>query len=201
MENAMSTGLSVALGLGLAAAAGFRIFVPLLVLSIAGMSGHLPLSRGMDWIASVPALVAFGTATVLEVIAYYVPWLDHLLDVVATPAAVLAGVVASASVMVDLPPLVKWGVALIDGGGAAGLVQGATMLTRLKSSVTTAGLANPIVSTFELVGSLATSLLSLVMPVLVLIAVAGFCAAVFWVSHRILFGHGKEPVRKAPIGP
>jgi hypothetical protein len=196
MENAMSTGLSVALGLGLAAAAGFRIFVPLLVMSIAGMSGHLPLSHGMAWIASLPALIAFATATVLEVGAYYVPWLDHALDVVATPMAVVAGAVVSASVMVDLPPLVKWGVALIAGGGAAGLVQGATMLARLKSSVTTAGLANPIVATFELVSSVVTSLLSLVVPILALLAVAGFCIAVFWVSHRVMFGHGREPAER-----
>jgi hypothetical protein len=120
-----------------------------------------------------------------------VPWLDHLLDVVATPAAVLAGMIVSASVMVELPPLVKWGVALIAGGGVAGIVQGATMLTRLKSTVTTAGLANPLVSTAELAGSLATSLLSLVVPVLVLLLVAGFCIVVFAVSHRFLFGHRK----------
>ena len=76
---------------------------------------------------------AFGTATLLEIAAYYIPWFDHLLDTIATPAAVVAGMVASASVMVDLPPVLKWGVALIGGGGAAGLLQGATVLLRLKS--------------------------------------------------------------------
>lgn len=190
MEQAMSTGVSVAIGLGLAAAAGFRVFVPLLVASAAAMTGHLPLSPGLSWLGTLPALIALATATLFEVAAYYVPWLDHALDVIATPAAVLAGMLVSASVMVELPPVVKWGVAIIAGGGAAGIVQGATMLARLKSTVTTAGLANPLVSTAELVGSLVTSLLSLIVPVLVVLLVAAFCIAIFVASHRFLFGRG-----------
>jgi hypothetical protein len=189
MENALSTGLSIAIGLGLAAAAGFRVFVPLLVASAAAAHGHLPLShRDCRGWARFPALIAFGAATFFEVVAYYVPWLDHLLDVGRNAGAVLAGMIVSASVMVELPPLVKWGVALIAGGGVAGIVQGATMLTRLKSTVTTAGLANPLVSTAELAGSLATSLLSLVVPVLVAAARRRFL-------HRRVRGVAPLPLR------
>jgi hypothetical protein len=191
----METAMSVAIGLGLAAAAGFRVFVPLLAVSVAGHTGHLPLSEGFAWLGTTPAVVALGTATVLEVIAYYVPWLDHALDVIATPAAMLAGVVASASVMTDVPPVLKWGVSLIAGSGAAGLVQGATMLARIKSALTTAGAANPLVATIELFGSIMTSLFSFVIPILVLILVGMFCVAVFWVSHRVMFGRRKAAQR------
>src|SRR5512136_696111 len=105
MENL----LSVMIGMGLSAACGFRVFVPLLILSIAGLSGHLRLAPGFEWIASWPALLAFATATILEILAYYIPWVDHFLDMIAGPVALLAGVLASASLVKDMPPLLKWG--------------------------------------------------------------------------------------------
>src|SRR5690606_19438615 len=117
------TALSIALGLGLAAAAGLRVFVPVFGAGLAAHFGILPLSPGFSWVGTMPALVAFGTATALEVGAYYIPWLDHLLDVVATPAAVVAGIAASAAVITDLPPMVRWIIALVGGGSAAGIMQ------------------------------------------------------------------------------
>ena len=189
----MEAALSVALGIGLAAACGFRVFVPLLVTSIAAYAGWLPLSSGFEWIGTIPALIAFATATVIEVVAYYVTWLDHVLDVIASPAAVICGVVAAASVITDLPPLVRWTVAIIGGGGAAGLVQGATVLVRLKSAALTGGLANPLVATAELFGSAVTSLLSLLMPLAAVLLIALLCIAVFAMSGRFLFGRPMEP--------
>jgi len=180
--------VGIPVGIGLAAACGFRVFVPLLIASIAGMTGYLPLSPGFAWLGSMPAVVTLAVATVLEVGAYYVPWLDHLLDMVATPSAVAAGVLASASVVTDLPPLLKWGTALIVGGGAAGIVQGATVLTRIKSTAVTAGIANPLVSTIELVGATVTSVLAIVIPGLVLLLVVVFCVVAFRVAGRFAFG-------------
>ena len=190
----LDTLLSVGVGLGLAAAAGFRVFVPLLVLSLAARAGYVPLSSGFEWIASTPALLAFGTATVLEVGAYYVPWLDNLLDTLAVPAAVVAGVVASASVMTDLPPVLKWSVALIGGGTAAGVVQSSTALLRLKSTATTAGLANPLLATTELVGSVATSVLAILVPLLALLLIALALFVIYRVSRRLLRRTGPAPV-------
>jgi len=190
----LDTLLSVGVGLGLAAAAGFRVFVPLLVLSLAARAGYVPLSSGFEWIASTPALLAFGTATVVEVGAYYVPWLDNLLDTLAAPAAIVAGVVASASVMTDLPPVLKWSVALIGGGAAAGVVQTSTSLLRLKSTATTAGLANPILATTELVGSLTTSVLAIVLPLLALLLIAVVLYVIYRVSRRLLRRTGPAPV-------
>ncbi len=79
------------LGIGLAAACGFRVFVPLLVVSIAAVSGNLELGSGSGWIRTWPALIVFAVATVLEIVAYYVVWLDNLLDTIATPAPAAAG--------------------------------------------------------------------------------------------------------------
>src|SRR5437899_2769748 len=104
--------LSVLAGIGLSAACGFRVFLPLLILSIAAVSGHVELSHGLEWIGTWPALLTFATATILEIAAYYVPWLDHALDVIATPAAVVAGTLVTASLVVDMPPALKWSVAL-----------------------------------------------------------------------------------------
>jgi hypothetical protein len=195
----LDTFLAPAIGVGLAAACGFRVFVPLLVACIAARSGHLPLSPDFMWLAGTPALVALATATALEISAYSVPWLDHVLDIVATPAAVLAGMVASASVLTSLPPAVKWGVALIAGGGAAGIVQGATVLTRLKSTAVTGGLANPLVSLIELIGSIATSFLAIVVPALVILAVLAFCVIAFRATGLVFGRRAAESAsREAP---
>jgi hypothetical protein len=185
MEFSGETILSLGLGLGLAAACGFRVFVPLLILSLAARQGYVPLSAGWEWMASAPATVAFATATILEVIAFYVPWLDHALDTIASPAAVVAGMVVSASVLGDLPPLLKWTAIVIGGGGAAAIVQGSTVALRAGSGVTTAGLANPLVATTELVGSTATSLLAIVLPVLALIVLAVFVFIVYRLTRRV----------------
>src|SRR6266478_5410247 len=157
----METFLSVCLGIGLSAACGFRVFVPLLVMSIAALSGHLTLAHGFEWIGSYPALVAFAVATSLEIAGYYIPWVDHLLDTVATPAAIVAGSIVTASFVTDVSPFLRWTLAVIAGGGAAGVIQASTVLVRGASTLTTGGLANPLFATAELAGSLIMSMLSL----------------------------------------
>ena len=160
--------VSVAIGLGLAAAAGFRVFVPLLALGLASRQGLVALAPGFEWVASPPALIAFGTATVVEVLAYHVPFLDHLLDVIATPSAIVAGTIASAAVLTDLPPVVKWSVAVLAGGGAAGLVQTATVLARVGSTTFTGGLGNVLFASFELFGAVGTVVLAIALPMVAL---------------------------------
>jgi hypothetical protein len=162
--------LSVCVGIGLAAACGFRIFIPPLIMSIAAMSGNLTLSPSFAWIGTYPALITFAVATALEITAYYVPWLDNFLDSIATPAAVVAGTVVTASMVSGMSPWMQWSLAIIAGGGAAGLIQGTTVLTRAASTATTGGLANPVFATAEWGLSLGTTFLSFVAPVLVVIA-------------------------------
>lgn len=164
----MATLLAVALGLGLATAAGLRVFVPLFGAGLAASMGYIDVSPGFAWLGEPPALLALGTATVLEIGAYYVPWLDHALDTIATPTAVAAGMMASAAVITDLPPFLKWGVAIIGGGGAAGVMQALSVGTRIKSTLTTGGLANPLVATAETVGSAGIVVLAVLVPLLCL---------------------------------
>ena len=178
----LDLALSIALGVGLAAAVGFRVFLPMLVMSIAAYSGHLTLSSGFAWLGTAPALVMLSVAALLEILAYYIPGVDNLLDAIATPAALIAGTVVSAAVMTDLPPIVKWTTAVIAGGGAAGLTQGLTSVLRAKSTLATAGLGNHLVATGELGGALIVSLLALVAPLAAVGLVALFC----WFAVRLV---------------
>jgi hypothetical protein len=179
--------LGIAVGFGLAAAAGFRVFVPLLAAAIASKTGVLELSPGFLWLATTPALAALGTATLLEVGAYSVPWLDQLLDLVATPAAMVAGMLAAASVVVDLPPVLKWSAVLL-AGGAAGVTQGATVFTRFKSTTLTGGVGNPVVSTLELVSAVVTSALAIFLPIITFVAVLLLFVIFTRRVHGVLFG-------------
>jgi hypothetical protein len=181
VEHSFDLLFSVALGIGLAAATGFRVFIPLLVAGLAARAGWVPLTDSFAWLHSTPALVALGTAAVLETLAFYIPGLDHLLDVLAGPLAVIAGVLASASVMVDMPAEVRWPIAVIGGGGIAALTKGTAALIRAKSAALTGGLGNPVVSTAETAGAATVSVLAIVAPALCLV---GAIAIVVWALRR-----------------
>ncbi len=187
----MENWLSIAMGLGLAAACGFRVFVPLLVMSLAARSGHMQLASSFDWVASTPALIAFGSATALEVGAYYIPWLDNLLDGLTTPTAVVAGMMATGSQVADMDPWMSWTLSVVGGGGMAGGVQALTVLTRQVSSFATAGFGNPFVSTLEAGAAVGFTLLSIVVP---FVAVLTILILAFFLTKTVL---GR---RKAPAG-
>jgi|ERR1051325_1246862 hypothetical protein len=189
----METVLCVCLGIGLSAACGFRVFVPMLVMSIAALSGHLHLAPGFTWIGSYPALITFSVATALEVGGYFIPWLDHLLDTMATPAAIVAGTVATAAIVTDMSPMMKWSLAIIAGGGAAGIVQGATVVARGISTGTTGGLGNPIFATIELGGSIFISVMTILVPVFGVILL-GLIAFALVRLLRKRFGRKPAPV-------
>jgi hypothetical protein len=174
--------LSIVLGVGLAAATGFRVFVPMLIVSAAANTGHLSLDGSFAWLGTPAALIMLCAAALAEVVAYYVPGVDNLLDVLATPSAFVAGTVLSAAVMTDLPPMVKWTAAVIAGGGVAGITQGITALLRAKSSVLTGGLGNPVIASAELGGALLVSLLALAAPLAALAVVIVF----LWLAIRLL---------------
>ncbi len=103
----METLLAICVGIGLSAASGFRIFVPMLGLSIASSAGHIELASGFEWLGSPVAVVAFSVATILEIGAYYVPWIDNLLDSITTPAAIVAGTIATGSMTGEMSPFLK----------------------------------------------------------------------------------------------
>jgi hypothetical protein len=161
------------------------------MMNVASLTGHLHLSPGFEWIGSYYSSIAFGTATLLEVLAYYIPWLDHLLDLITSPAAILAGIIATASMVMDISPFLKWTLALIAGGGAAAIVQGVTVTMRTKSSALTAGTGNVFVSSLELVGSIVTALLAMIVPILCLAFIALLCIFVIWKAGRFFVGRMK----------
>ena len=156
--------LAIVLGIALAAATGFRVFLPMLIVSSAAYAGHLQLDSSFAWLGTPSALTMLSVAALAEVLAYYVPVIDNLLDTLATPAALIAGTIVSAAVITDVPPMVKWTAAVIAGGGVAGLTQGVTAILRAHSTVLTGGLGNSVIATAELGGAVLISFLALVAP-------------------------------------
>jgi Domain of unknown function (DUF4126) len=182
MENPVDLLLPVSLGVGLAAAAGFRVFLPMLATGLAVKAGFLPITEGFNWIATTPALLMLAEAALAEIIGYYIPVFDNLLDGLATPTAIGAGVAMSYAVMGDMPPMLKWTLAIIAGGGAAAATQGATTVLRGASTVTTAGLGNHAVATGELLGAVVMSVLPIIFPYVALLAALVF----IYVAWRIV---------------
>ena len=162
---------SVFLGIGLAAASGFRVFLPLLVLSLASYYNFIPLNESWTWVGSLAAVVTLGVATMVEIFGYYIPWFDNLLDSIAVPLAALAGTTIILATVGDLNPVVTWALAIIAGGGTAVAIKGNASALRLTSTATTGGLANSIVSTVETVTSTVMSLLSIFIAPLAFILV------------------------------
>jgi uncharacterized membrane protein len=167
-KNQMELITSLALGIGLSACCGFRVFVPMLVTNIAALSGHYHFGQDFVWMGTMTAFYIFASATILEIVAYYIPWVDNLLDSVATPASIIAGtILTTAFISGDLSPTLKWVLGFLVGGGSAGVVQLGTTFTRLTSTATTAGFANPIIATIENILSVIFSILSVFLPILI----------------------------------
>jgi hypothetical protein len=174
--------LSIALGIALAAATGFRVFLPMLIVSGAAYTGRLSLDETFAWLATPPALTMLSVAALAETLAYYIPAVDNLLDALATPTALVAGTIVSAAVMTDVPPMLKWTAAVIAGGGIAGLTQGVTRMLRAHSTVLTGGLGNPIIATAELSGALLMSFLAFVAPT----AAIALVIVLLWLAIRLI---------------
>ena len=155
-----------ALGLGLAACSGFRVFVPLLAASIAYHTGYLTPAAGFAWLSTWPALLTLATATAAEIVGYYVPFFDHLLDTLTTPASFVAGTILMTSALPHLDPTLRWTLGVLVGGGTAGLVQTGTALLRGAATATTGGLANPLLATVENSAAVGGVALTLLLPLL-----------------------------------
>ncbi|MET4109099.1 DUF4126 domain-containing protein [Hymenobacter sp. UYP22] len=174
--------LAGALGLALAACCGFRVFVPLLAASLAYRTGYLTPAPGFAWMGSWPAVAALGTATVAEILGYYIPVVDNVLDAITGPASFIAGAVLMTSALPDMPPMVRWGLGILVGGSTAGIIQTGTSLLRAGSTATTAGLGNPVLATLENLLAIVGSVLGLLVPVVVAALAVGM---VLWVLSRL----------------
>lgn len=168
----MATILGLIVGVALSATCGFRIFVPLLGMSFAQRAGYLELSDGFAWLGSDVAFYTFIIALVFEILAYYIPWVDLVLDTIASPLAVVAGIITTAAMVGEIDPYLRWSLGAVAGGGAAATTQASSVAIRGASTALTGGLGNPIVSTIELLLSLVSTLLAILMPVLAVLFIA-----------------------------
>lgn len=182
----METILGLCIGIGLSAACGFRVFVPLLVMSIASLMGWFEPMKGFEWLAMPSVCIALAVATVFEIGAYYIPWVDNLLDTIATPSAMIAGTLTTMAASTgEMSQFASWASAIIVGGGTATAVQMSTVAVRGISTATTGGIANPLVSTGEWISALIVSVMAFVVPVLVVIV--GFILMIIvirWVMKK-----------------
>ena len=179
------TIISIFLGVGLAASTGFRVFLPLFALSLASYTGMWELNASWEWMGSLAAVITFGVATLAEVFAYYIPWVDNLMDGLALPLAAVAGTAVMVSTVADLDPLFTWSLAIIAGGGTASAIKGASATSRMASSVTTAGLGNPIVSTIETATAIVVSLASILVPIVGAILVILILIIIFGIYRKL----------------
>jgi hypothetical protein len=170
MEN-FEIIISIFLGIGLAAAVGFRIFLPLLILSLAGFYDVIPLNESWQWAGSLSSVITMGVATLIELVGYYIPWLDNMLDTIALPLATIAGTAVMVATVADLSPVVTWALAIIAGGGTAAAIKGNTSVARLTSSTTTGGLANPVLTTVETGTSIVMAVASIFVPIIAFVLV------------------------------
>jgi Domain of unknown function (DUF4126) len=156
--------IALCLGITLSAACGFRVFVPPLAMSLAAISGHFSLASGFEWVGTKEAAIALGIATIFEVFAYYIPFVDNLLDTVQIPVAVGIGTVITAATLGHTDPVLQWTLAAIAGGGVAGVTKTLASLTRLASTGMTGGLGNFVIATMEAAGSISLTILGLTFP-------------------------------------
>jgi len=166
--------LSLFVGVGLAAATGFRVFLPIFFLSLGTYMGWIPANDSFAWIGTLPAVICAGTATLIEILAYYIPFVDNLLDTISVPLATVAGSILFASQFTEVNDWTQWSLALIAGGGTAATISSALAGTRAASSGTTGGIGNPVISTVETVGSTIMSILAVFLPILAIVLVVVF---------------------------
>jgi len=179
------TVISIFLGIGLAASVGFRVFLPLFVLSLAAYFGKWDLNESWEWIGSLAAVITLGVAMLIEIFAYFIPWVDNLLDSIAVPLAAIAGTAVMVSTVANLDPVVTWSLAIIAGGGTATAIKGASASGRLVSTATTGGVANPAVAAVETGTATVVATASIFAPILAIVLVIIILVIVFFIYRKL----------------
>lgn len=177
--------ISAFIGIGLAAATGFRVFLPMFAVSLASYMGWIPMNESFQWLSGLPTLITTGIATVVEILAYYIPFVDHLLDTMSIPLATVAGSVMFASQFAEIGTFPQWALALIAGGGTAAAISSGFAGTRAASTATTGGLGNSVVATTETAGAGIMSILALAAPIIAFIVAIILIIAVVFFGRKI----------------
>jgi hypothetical protein len=159
---------SVAVAIGLAACAGLRAWLPLLLAGGLARAGFLELGDAFQFIASTRALILFGVATVVEIAGDKIPAVDHALDAISTVVRPAAAALLAASVMWKIEdPLTALAVGLAVGAPTALVPHAAKSLLRTASTVLTGGLANPVISLLEDLIALVLFIAAVLVPLVV----------------------------------
>lgn len=177
--------ISAFIGIGLAAATGFRIFLPMFAVSLASYLGWIPMNESFHWLTGLPTLIATGIAMIVEVLAYYIPFVDHLLDTISVPLATVAGSIMFASQFADLGTFPQWALAIIAGGGTAAAISSGFAGTRVASTATTGGFGNSVVATTETAGAGIMTFLALAAPVIAFIAAIILIITMLFLGRKI----------------
>lgn len=177
--------LSAFIGIGLAAASGFRVFLPMFAVSLASYFGWIPMNEHFIWLSGLPTLITTGIATLAEILTYYIPYIDHLLDTISVPLATIAGSVLFASQFADLGTFPTWALALIAGGGTAATISSGFAGTRAASTATTGGIGNSLVATTETAGAGIMSMLAIFAPIIAFIIAVSLITIVFVFGKKI----------------
>jgi hypothetical protein len=178
----METLLGLCIGVGLSAACGFRLLLPFFVISLGAMTGHLTLAEDMSWLGTPIAATTFGIAALLEILVYFVPWLDNMMDSIEVPVAIIAGTILTATFIPEMSPFLRWTLGAIAGGTVAGATGLMTTTTRFASTATTAGFGNSLVAFMELLSAAILSILAIAAPVIAMIVVIGL---LFWIVKQM----------------
>ncbi|MEC5394666.1 DUF4126 domain-containing protein [Bergeyella sp. RCAD1439] len=178
--------LSAFMGIGLAAATGFRVFLPMFLVSLASYMGWIPMNAQFEWLSGLPVLITTGIAMVVEVLAYYIPVVDSFLDMLSVPLATVAGSVLFASQFADLGGFSQWALALIAGGGTAAVISSGFAGTRVASTATTGGLGNSTVATTETAGAGVMSVLAMMAPVVAVIMAVVLVISVLVLGRKMM---------------
>lgn len=185
MSDILPYILSSFIGIGLAAASGFRVFLPLFAVSLASYLGWIPMNDNFQWLSGLPTLIVTGVATVVEILAYYIPVVDNFLDTVTVPLATVAGSVLFASQFIELGTFPQWALAIIAGGGTAATIAAGFAGARAASTATTAGIGNNVIATTETAGAGLMSVLSIFLPVIAFILALALLILVIIFGRKI----------------
>ncbi len=185
MSDILPYILSSFIGIGLAAASGFRVFLPLFAVSLASYLGWIPMNDNFEWLSGLPTLIVTGVATLVEILAYYIPVVDNFLDTITVPLATIAGSVLFASQFIELGTFPQWALAVIAGGGTAATIATGFAGTRAASTATTAGIGNNVIATTETAGAGLMSVLSIFLPVIAFIVALALLILVIVFGRKI----------------
>lgn len=170
---------------GLSFSAGLNAYIPLLVVGLmARYTDWIQLSPPWDTLSNPWVLLVLVVLLLIEFFADKVPAVNHINDAIQTFVRPVAGAIvfaASAHALTHVSPV----IAMICGLLVSGAVHGAKALAvRPAVTVTTGGLANPLVSTAEDILATILSVVAILVPIVLGALICLLTAWLIWMLWR-----------------